>query len=161
MADIPRFEVPPQMRALAETSIGQARTAFDGLMGLAKRGAETMRSASGPATPGADVFDRGLGYTEQNVHAALDHAQKLARASSLQEAMQLQAEYMRTQFAVMQEQAKEFGGMAQGAMQQSAEQAKAAMQRGADEARRMTEQGQDAARDAMRTAQDAVDRSTS
>ena len=145
MADIPQFDIPPQMRALAESSVDQARTAFDSLMNVAKRGAEAMRGASGPMAPGADAYARGLDYAEQNVHAAFDHAQKLARAGSVQDAMQLQAEFVRSQFAAMQDQAKELASAAQGAMQRGADQAKAAMQEGTDEARRMADRARDAA----------------
>jgi hypothetical protein len=54
-----------------------------------------------------------LSYTERNVNAAFDLAQKLARAKDPQEALTLQGEYLRTQLAVLQEQAKEFGSVLQ------------------------------------------------
>ena len=71
--------------------------------------------------------------------------------------MQHQAEFVRSQFAAIQAQAKEFSGLAQSAMQQGAERAKSAMQQGADEARKAMEQGQDAAKQTAQNAQDAAD----
>jgi hypothetical protein len=54
-----------------------------------------------------------LSYTERNVNAAFDLAQKLVKAKDPQEAMALQSEYLKTQLAVLQEQAKEFGSVVQ------------------------------------------------
>ena len=64
-------------------------------------------SVYGAGTPASVAFTRGLEFTEQNVTAAFELAQKLVRARDLQEAMQLQSEYVRTQFAALQTQAKE------------------------------------------------------
>jgi len=63
--------------------------------------------------PASIAFSRGLDFTEQNVTAAFELAQKLVRARDVQEAMQLQSEYVRTQFAAMQSQAKELVSAAQ------------------------------------------------
>lgn len=57
--------------------------------------------------PASIAFSGGLGFTEQNVAVAFELAQKLVRARGVQEAMQLQSEYVRTQFAALQTQAKE------------------------------------------------------
>ena len=54
-----------------------------------------------------------LTYTERNVNAAFDLAQKLVRAKDPQEALALQSEYLKTQLAVLQEQAKELGAVVQ------------------------------------------------
>ena len=107
-----------------------------------------------------DVTSRGFEYAEQNVNAAFDLAQKLVRSKDVQEAMQHQAEFVRSQFAAIQAQAKEFSGIAQSAMQQGAERAKSVMQQGADEARKAMEQGQDAAKQAGHDAKDAMDKAT-
>ena len=94
------------------------------------------------------------------MNAAFDLAQKLVRSRDMQEAMQHQAEFVRSQFAAIQAQAKEFSGIAQSAMQQGAERAKTAMQQSAEEARKAMEQGQDAAKQTAQNAQDAAERST-
>ena len=51
-------------------------------------------------------------------NTAFDLAQRMVRAKDMQEAMQIQAEFVRTQFEAMQAQMKEFGSMAQSAMKQ-------------------------------------------
>ena len=57
-----------------------------------------------------------LSYTERNVNAAFDLAQKLVKAKDPQEALALQSEYLKSQLAVLQEQAKELGSVLQKSM---------------------------------------------
>jgi phasin len=157
MSNIPSYEVPAEMRDFAEKSVDQARKAFDSFIGAARKTAETVHgSAETARTSAQDMSARGFEFAEQNVNAAFDLAQKLVRSRDVQEAMQHQAEFVRNQFAAIQAQAKEFGGLAQSVMQQSAEKAKSAMQQGADQARQAMEQGTEAARQAGDNAQQAA-----
>lgn len=111
------FEVPNEMRDFAEKSVEQARRAFDGFMGAAQRTADTMENAGSTVQANAkDATRRTFGYAEQNVAAAFDLAQRLVRAKDMQEAMQIQSEFVRSQFNAMQSQMKEFGAAAQNAM---------------------------------------------
>ena len=143
----PNYEVPAEMRDFAEKSVDQARKAFDSFLGAARRTADTMQGSADLARSNAtSISSRGFEYAEQNVNAAFDLAQKLVRSRDVQEAMQHQAEFVRSQFAAIQAQAKEFGGLAQSAMQQGAENAKGAMQQGADEARKAFDKGSETAR---------------
>ncbi len=108
------FEVPNELRDFAERSVEQARKAFEGFLTVAQRasgvgGDATTTSQGGAKTVSAHV----LSYTERNVNAAFDLAQKLVRAKDPQEALALQSEYMKTQLAVLQEQAKELGSIFQ------------------------------------------------
>ena len=143
----PNYEVPAEMRDFAEKSVDQARKAFDSFIGAARRTADTVQGSADLArTNATSISSRGFEYAEQNINAAFDLAQKLVRSRDVQEAMQHQAEFVRSQFAAIQAQAKEFGGLAQSAMQQSAENAKGAMQQGADEARKAFDKGSETAR---------------
>jgi phasin len=108
------FEVPNELRDFAERSVEQARKAFEGFLSVAQRGSGVAGDAattpqSGPKTVSAHV----LSYTERNVNAAFDLAQKLVRAKDPQEALALQSEYLKSQLAVLQEQAKELGAIVQ------------------------------------------------
>jgi len=148
MANTPNYEIPTEMRDFAEKSVEQARKAFDSFIGAARRTADTVQGSTDLArTNASNLSTRGFEFAEQNVNAAFDLAQKLVRSRDVQEAMQHQAEYVRSQFAAIQAQAKEFGGLAQSAFQQSAENAKSAMQQGASEARAAYEQGVETARE--------------
>ena len=116
----PNFEVPTEMRDFAEKSVEQARKAIDGFMGAAQRTVDTLEGSASTMQAGAkDVTRRSLSYAEQNIAAAFDLAQRLVRAKDVQEAMQLQAEFVRSQFSAMQSQMKEFGSMAQSAVNQA------------------------------------------
>jgi phasin family protein len=54
-----------------------------------------------------------LAYTEQNVNAAFDLAHKLVKAKDPQEALALQSEFMKSQLAALQSQAKELAAIFQ------------------------------------------------
>jgi phasin len=116
----PNFEVPTEMRDFAEKSVEQARKALDGFMGAAQRTVDTLEGSASTMQSGAkDMTRRTFSYAEQNIAAAFDLAQKLVRAKDVQEAVQLQSEFVRSQFAAMQSQMKEFGSMAQSAANQA------------------------------------------
>ena len=153
----PNFEIPTEMRDFAEKSVEQARKAFDGFLGTARRALDTFEGSTTTAQSSAkDATRKTMEYAEQNVSAAFDLAQKLVRSRDVQEAMQHQAEFVRNQFAAIQAQAKEFGGLAQMAIQQGAEKAKTAMQESAEHARKAMEQGADATRQATADAEQAT-----
>ena len=115
------YEVPTEMRDFAEKSVEQARKAIDGFMGAAQRAVDTIEGSTSTVQASAtDMTRKTFSYAEQNIAAAFDLAQKLVRSRDMQEAMQHQAEFVRSQFNSMQTQMKEFGSMAQGAMSQTA-----------------------------------------
>ena len=116
----PNYEVPAEMRDFAEKSVEQARKAIDGFMGAARKTADTLEgSAQTVQVSTKDITQKTFSYAEQNISAAFDLAQRLVRAKDVQEAMQIQAEFVRQQFSSMQTQMKEFGSMAQSAMSQT------------------------------------------
>ena len=115
----PNYEIPAEMRDFAEKSVEQARKAVDSFLSAARRTADTLEgSANTVQTSAKDMTRRTLGYAEQNLSAAFDHAQRLVRARDVQEAVQLQSEFVRSQFAALQAQMKEFGSIAQSAISQ-------------------------------------------
>jgi len=108
------FEIPSEMRNLAERSVEQARKAFEGFLAVAQRAAGVTGDAAGVSQTGAkSVSAHVLSYTEQNVNAAFDLAQKLVKAKDPQEAFALQSEYVRSQLAALQNQARELGAVIQ------------------------------------------------
>lgn len=110
----PGFEIPGEMRDFAEKSIDQAHKAVSSFIQGARKAGESVQSTTKTADlPAGVAYARSLEFTEQNVAAAFELAQKLVRARDIQEAMQLQAEYARTQFTAMQTQAKDLISVAQ------------------------------------------------
>ncbi len=106
------FEVPNDLRDFAERSVEQARKAFEGFLAVAQRTAGAAGDT--PAPPASNPSPRRCSSsTEQNVNAAFDLASKLVRAKDPQEAFALQSEYLKSQLAALQTQAKEFGAVIQ------------------------------------------------
>ncbi|MGL4976200.1 MAG: phasin family protein [Bosea sp. (in: a-proteobacteria)] len=104
------FEVPQEMRDMAEKSVEQAKRAFDGFMGATQEAASRAQSTTEAAQRTAvDGAMKVVGFAEQNVKAAFDHAQKLSQARGLDEVMKLQAEFMQSQMGAMQSQMKAMG----------------------------------------------------
>lgn len=108
MSTNPQFEVPVDMREFAQKSVEQARKAFEGFAGAAQKALTSTPEI--PMVPGAkDVGTKALTFAEANVNAAFDLAQKIVKAKDPQEVFQLQAEYVKSQLAAIQEQTKELG----------------------------------------------------
>ena len=113
MANAP-FEIPNELRDFAERSVDQARKAFEGFVSVAQKAAGTVDGAAETTqnnvkSVGSQVF----GFAEQNVNAAFDLAHKLVQAKDPQEAFALQSEFLKTQLANLQAQAKEIGSLIQ------------------------------------------------
>lgn len=113
------YEIPAEMRDFAEKSVEQARKALDSFMSAAHKAVDTFEgSANTLQSSATDVTRKTFSFAEQNLAAAFELAQKLVRAKTVQEAMQLQTEFARAQFSALQAQMKEFGTIAQGAVNQ-------------------------------------------
>lgn len=108
------YEIPPEMRDLAEKSVDQARKAFEGFIGAAQKAVgQADSTATTVQTSARAIGDKTVTFAEQNMRSAFDFAQKVVRAGDMQEIFSLQVEYVRTQMAALQEQAKEFGSAVQ------------------------------------------------
>jgi phasin len=102
------FEVPPEMRDLAEKSMEQAKTAFDTFIAAARSAVSTAESQASQARDGArEVGQLAMRFAERNLATSFDYAQRLARARDAQEVIRLQAEYTNGQIHALTEQARE------------------------------------------------------
>lgn len=107
---VPGFEVPQEMRAFAEKSVEQAKSAFDNYMSQATKAMGAVESQTDAAASGArDVGRQALGFAEENVAAAFAFAEKLVRARDPQEIMQLQSEFAKETMQKLGEQSKAMG----------------------------------------------------
>ena len=105
-----RFEIPKEMRQMAEASVEQARKAFDKLMANAQATAGTIEERRATVRAGAkEIGVKAVSYAEKNVQASLDYAEKLLHAKDLTEVMRLQSEYVQAQMRALAEQASEMG----------------------------------------------------
>jgi len=111
---VPNYQIPNEIRDFAEKSVDQARKAFEGFTGAAQKAIESVDEKATPFNAGAkDVGVKALSFAETNVKAAFDLAQKLVQAKDPQEVLTLQAEYVKSQLGVIQEQTKELGAAIQ------------------------------------------------
>ena len=105
-----RFEIPKEMRSMAEASLGQARQAFEKFLASAQATAGSIEERGATGRAGAkDVGAKAISYAERNVQASLDYAQSLLHAKDLSDVMRLHSEYVQAQMRSLAEQASEMG----------------------------------------------------
>jgi phasin len=105
-----RFEIPKEMRAMAEASFEQARKTFEKFVASAHAAAGSVEERNAMAREGArEITSKAVAYAEKNVQASLDHAQSLLKARDLTEVMRLHSEYVQGQMRALAEQASEMG----------------------------------------------------
>ena len=109
MSKIP-YEIPPEVRDLTAKSVEEARKAFGNFIEAAHKATEQAEGAASALQSSAkEATTKALSFTEANVKAAFDHAQKLIQAKDPQEFLAHQTEYVKKQLAAMEEHAKEIG----------------------------------------------------
>jgi phasin len=108
--EVPKFEIPKDMRSMAEASFDQARKAFEQFVASAQTTAGKLEARNETVRAGAkDISAKALSYAEKNVQASLDYAQSLLKAKDLSEIMRLHGEYVQGQMRSLAEQASEMG----------------------------------------------------
>ena len=97
------FQVPEEMRNMAERSLTQAREALENFWRASRQSAETVEKTGDRVQAGTRAMARrALSSAEQNIRTTLDYAERLVRARDLQEAARIQAEFVRSQAEAMQ-----------------------------------------------------------
>jgi phasin len=110
MNEQPRFEIPKDMRSMAEASVEQARKTFDKFLSGAEAAAGSMEQRGATVRAGAkDIGSKAVAFAEKNVQASLDYAQSLLHAKDLTEVMRLHGEFVQAQMRALAEQATEMG----------------------------------------------------
>jgi len=105
-----RFEIPKDMKSMAEASFEQARKAFEHFLASAQQTANTIEGKGATVRTGAkDISARAITFAEKNVAASLDYAQQLLHAKDLGDVMRLHSEYVQSQMKALAEQASEMG----------------------------------------------------
>lgn len=105
-----QFEIPKEMRSLAEASLDQARKAFESFISSAQQTAAAFGNApGGPAAAAKDISAKAIAFAEKNVQASLAYAEQLIHAKDLPEVLRLHTEYVQAQMRVLAEQASELG----------------------------------------------------
>lgn len=105
-----RFEIPKDMRSMAEASFEQARKAFESFLGNAQQAASSLETRGATVRASAkEISSKAITFAEKNVTASLDYAEKLLKAKDLSDVMRLHSEYVQAQMRALAEQASEMG----------------------------------------------------
>jgi phasin len=116
-----RFEIPKEMRSMAEASFDQARKAFESFLGSAQQTASSLEGKGATVRASAkDISTRAVAFAEKNVAASLDFAEQLLHAKDLSEVMRLHSEYVQGQMKSLAEQASEMGQLVSRAAMEAA-----------------------------------------
>lgn len=105
-----RFEIPKEMRSMAEASFEQARKTFEKFLENAEATAGSLEERGASVRAGAkDISAKAVAFAEKNVQSSLDYAQSLLHAKDLPEVLRLHSEYVTAQMRSLAEQASEMG----------------------------------------------------
>jgi len=105
------FEIPQQLRELAEKNIEQARMAYGQLMDAMTQAMSVWISAPSEAmTSGLKaVQERAIQFAKENAEAGFELANELTKAKDLQDVLRLQSSFAQKQMESYARQAQELG----------------------------------------------------
>jgi hypothetical protein len=111
MADKPSFEIPPELRDLAEKNVEQARAAYGHFMDfLTEAMSAWSKSASGAEMGGFKaVQERAVAFAKENAERSFTLASDLTKAKDVEEVLALQTRYVQTQMQSFGLQAQQLG----------------------------------------------------
>jgi phasin len=106
------FEIPEQMREVADRSVNEAKKAFEQFLEATQQAvAKAEGSAKSLQENAADVNRQAMAYIENNMAASFDLAQRLVRARTVEEVAAIQREFVTRQMTTLASQGKEMGEM--------------------------------------------------
>ena len=99
MAENPSFEIPPELRDMAEKNVEQARAAYGQFMDFLTQAMGAWASAPGVAEMSGfrAAQERAIAFAKENAERSFALASDLARAKDVQEVLTLQSRYAQTQ----------------------------------------------------------------
>ena len=107
------FEIPEQMRQMAEESVGQARKAVEDILDATQKAVASAEGSAKSVGEGvADLSRQSLAFIEQNIAASFELAARLVQARTVEEMAALQQEFVRAQMTAAAEQGKALSAMA-------------------------------------------------
>lgn len=102
------FEIPSSVRDLASKSVEQAREAYNRFIEAARQAHDVVTKSSDVIASGArEINEKAVKYTEANLQANFELAQRLVHAKDLKEALDIQNQFARQQMETFAQQAQE------------------------------------------------------
>jgi phasin len=121
-ASIIPFEVPEQMRALAEKGVSQARDNYAKFKDVAESHNSTIEAVFASASKGASEYSAKLmEMMKANTSATLDFAQELIGVKTPSEALELWTAHAKKQFETFTAYSKELAELSQKVAAETAE----------------------------------------
>ncbi len=120
-----RFDIPDNMRDMADRSVDQAKKAVEQFLDATQKAVATAEGSTRSLSEGAaDVNRQALAFIEDNVSASFDFAQKLVQARTVEEMAALQQEFVQRQMSVSTQQGRQLAEMMGKAASSTAKMAK-------------------------------------
>src|SRR5262245_57857203 len=112
------FEIPQELRLLAENNVNRARVLFRSFLdGISKAMAAWPASSSDVITPAfQEVRERAVEFAKENADSAFVLARDVAKAKDVRELLSLQTRYVQSQMKWYADQTQEFGQLVSKAM---------------------------------------------
>ena len=111
MADQPSFEIPAELRDMAERNVEQARAAYGHFMDFLSQAIGAWSGSQAGETPMGlkTLQDRAIAFAKENADRSFNLATELTRAKDVQEVLTLQSRYVQTQMQSYAMQAQQLG----------------------------------------------------
>jgi len=118
MGEYPSFEIPPELRDMAEKNVEQARAAYGQFMDFLTQAMGAWAGAPGGAEMGGfrAAQERAIAFAKENAERSFALASELARAKDVQEVLTLQSRYAQTQMQTFGIQAQQLAWLMADAM---------------------------------------------
>jgi hypothetical protein len=98
MGENPSFEIPPELRDLAEKNVEQARAAYGQFMDFVTQAMGAWAGSTGNEMAGFKAAqEKAIAFAKENAERSFALASDLARAKDMQEVLTLQSRYAQTQ----------------------------------------------------------------
>ena len=97
----PQFEIPNEMRAVAERSVEQAKVAFQQLMQAAQEAVSLEERGDTSQVGALDICKKAMTFAERNVLSAFEFAEKIVHTKDIQELVRMQTEFLQSQMQAL------------------------------------------------------------
>ena len=105
-----QFEIPNEMRAVAERSVQQTKVAFQQLVQAAQKAVSPLEERGETSQVGVlDTSKKAMTFAERNVLSAFEFAQKIVQTKDIQKLVRMQTEFLQAQTQALGEQVKDLG----------------------------------------------------
>jgi phasin len=102
------FEIPASVRDLASRSVEQAREAYNRFLEATRQAQDVVSKSTDVIAAGArELSEKAAKYTETNLQANFELAQRLVHAKDLKEALDIQSQFARQQMETFAQQAQD------------------------------------------------------